>query len=466
MDLQNKQKLHIAVFPWLAYGHLMPFFQVAMFLAEKGHHVSYISTPKNIHRLPQIPTNLSSRLSYIQLPLAQLDGLPEGAESTAELPIHKVPYLKKAHDLLQLPLASFLQDSHVNWIIHDFISHWLPRVAAQLGVNSVFFSIYSAATLCFVGPPSDLIAGRRQKLEDFTVVPEWIDFQSNLAYKPYEMLINQDGEDSVPDFLRIGFVLQDCRVVILRSCAEFEPDALRLLGKILQKPVLPVGLLAPSLQDSAASENWPVLRDWLDSKENNSVVYAAFGTEMELSQELMHELAFGLEKSGLPFIWIIKNRLLVQGKTGLDHQLPPGFQVRVLGRGLVWTDWVPQLRILAHSSIGGFLTHCGWSSVIEALGFGRPLILLPGSSDTGLVSRLMHSRRVGLEVERNEQDGSFTRDSVADCIRRVVVDQVGEPLRANARAMREIFGSTNSNYKHLDEFTRFIENYTSSTKSL
>lgn len=467
MDLQNKQKLHIAMFPWLAYGHIMPFFQVAMFLAEKGHHVSYISTPKNIDRLPQIPTNLSSRLSYIQLPLPQLDGLPEGAESTAELPIHKVPYLKKAHDLLQLPLTNFLQDSRVNWIIHDFISHWLPPVAAQLGVNSVFFSIYSAATLCFAGPPADVIAGRRQKPEDFTVVPEWIDFQSNLAFKPYETLINQDGmDDSVSDYLRAAFVLQDCRVVILRSCAEFEPDALRLLGKMLQKPVLPVGLLAPSLQDSAAGEHWPVLKDWLDSKENNSVVYAAFGTEMTLSQELLHELAYGLEKSGLPFIWIFKNRPLVEGESGLDHLLPPGFQDRVSGTGLVWTDWAPQLRILAHPSIGGFLTHSGWSSVIEALGLGRPLILLPGSSDTGLVARLMHSRRLGLEVERNEQDGSFTRDSVADCIRRVVVDQEGEPLRANARAVRDIFGSTHLSYKHLDEFTRFIENYTASTKSL
>lgn len=112
------------------------------------------------------------------------------------------------------------------------------------------------------------------------------------------------------------------------------------------------------------------------------------------------------------------------------------------------------------------MTHSGWSSVIEALGLGRPLILLSGSSDTGLVARLMHSRRLGLEVERNEQDGLFTRDSMADCIRRVVVDQEGEPLRANARAMRDIFGGTHLSYKHLDEFTRFIENYTASTKSL
>ncbi|KAJ0030414.1 hypothetical protein Pint_13427 [Pistacia integerrima] len=79
--MDDKEKLHIAMFPWLAYGHIMPFFQVAKFLVEKGHHVYFISTPKNIHRLPQIPNNLSSQLNFVQLPLPHVQGLPEGAES-------------------------------------------------------------------------------------------------------------------------------------------------------------------------------------------------------------------------------------------------------------------------------------------------------------------------------------------------------------------------------------------------
>ncbi|XP_031255705.1 UDP-glycosyltransferase 91C1-like [Pistacia vera] len=455
--MDDKVKLHIALFPWLAYGHIMPFFQVAKFLGEKGYHVYFISTPNNINRLPQIPNNLSSHLNFVQLPLPHVQGLPQGVESTADLPIQKVPYLKQAHDLLQFPLINFLKYSQVTWIIQDFASYWLPSAAAQLGIKTVFFSIFSATTCCFFGPPSDLIDGHRQKPEDFTVVPQWINFDSNIKFKLHEATGHQECMDSVSDFYRLGTVLKDCGALIVRSCPEFEPEAFTVYRKLLEKPVLPVSLLPPSLQAYTVTDGkWQVLKDWLDNKEERSVVYVALGTELTLSQELMHELAYGLEKSGLPFIWVVKKRPLVEGKMGSD-QVPLGFEGRVSGQGLIWMDWAPQLRILAHSSVGGFLTHSGWSSVIEALGLGRPLIMLTGGSDTGLVARMMHGR-VGLEIDRDEGDGSFTSESVATSIGRVLIETEGEPLRANAWAMREIFGNMELRTKYLEEVAGFIEN--------
>ena len=110
---------------------------------------------------------------------------------------------------------------------------------------------------------------------------------------------------------------------------------------------------------------------------------------------MSHELSHGIEKSGLPFIWVVKNRPLIDGLTGPD-MIPVRFETRVADRGLVWTGWVPQLKVLAHPSIGDFLTYCGWNSVIEALGFGRVLILFFGSnSDQGLMTRLLNVRQIG-----------------------------------------------------------------------
>ncbi|KAJ0090349.1 hypothetical protein Patl1_13506 [Pistacia atlantica] len=464
--MDNKEKLHIAMFPWLAYGHIMPFFQVAKFLVEKGHHVYFISTPKNIHRLPQIPNNLSSQLNFVQLPLPHVQGLPEGAESPADLPIHKAPYLKQAYDMLQLPFIKFLKNSQVTWIIQDFASYWLPSAAAQLGVNTVYFSIVNATTCSFFGSPADLINGRFQKAEDLTMVPQWINFNSNIKFKLHDIMrVQQECKDSVSDLYRYGTVLKDCRAVIVRSCPEFEPEAFTVFSKLLQKPVLPVSLLPPSMQDyTVADSKWQVLKDWLDTKKERSVVYVALGTLLTLSQELMHELAYGLEKSGFPFIWVINKRPLVEGKMGSDL-VPHGFEDRVSGQGLIWMNWAPQLRILAHSSVGGFLTHSGWSSVIEALGLGRPLIMLTGGSDTGLVARMMH-RRVGLEIERDDKDGSFTSECVAKSISQVLVEKEGEPLRANAWAMRETFGNMELRNKYLEEFNRFIENNTAPNRSI
>ncbi|KAB2604315.1 UDP-glycosyltransferase 91C1-like [Pyrus ussuriensis x Pyrus communis] len=177
----------------------------------------------------------------------------------------------------------------------------------------------------------------------------------------------------------------------------------------------------------------------------------------------MHELAHGIEKSGLPFILVVNNRPLVEGALR-SNILPLGFETRVDGQGFVWRGWAPQRKILGHISVGGFLTHCGWSSIIEALGFGRVLILFSGAnSDQGLNARLMHEKQVGLEIPRNERDGSFTSDSVAELIGRAMVEKESELLRANAWAMREIFGNVELNSKCLDEFTRVLETWPAST---
>ncbi|KAK6775059.1 hypothetical protein RDI58_026060 [Solanum bulbocastanum] len=55
---ENSKKMHIAVFPWLAFGHMIPYLELSKLIAQKGHKISFISTPRNIDRLPILPPNL------------------------------------------------------------------------------------------------------------------------------------------------------------------------------------------------------------------------------------------------------------------------------------------------------------------------------------------------------------------------------------------------------------------------
>ncbi|OMO51203.1 UDP-glucuronosyl/UDP-glucosyltransferase [Corchorus capsularis] len=163
--------------------------------------------------------------------------------------------------------------------------------------------------MAFLGSASELLGGSRQQPEDFTVRPVWMDYPNNIAFKLHEMVSHQECIDSVSDFERFGILLSSCKMIILRSCLEFEPDAFRVLKRIHQIPIVPVGLLPPSMQrnelDRGDDQNWEGLKKWLDNKQEKSVFYVALGSEVNLSQELMHELAFGIEKSGLPFIWVV-----------------------------------------------------------------------------------------------------------------------------------------------------------------
>ena len=90
------EKLDVVLFPWLAFGHLIPYLELAKRLAARGHAVTFVSTPRNVARLPPVPAQLAPRQRLVALPPPAVEGLPEGAESTADVPPEKNELIKKA----------------------------------------------------------------------------------------------------------------------------------------------------------------------------------------------------------------------------------------------------------------------------------------------------------------------------------------------------------------------------------
>ncbi|CBI27878.3 unnamed protein product, partial [Vitis vinifera] len=96
-------------------------------------------------------------------------------------------------------------------------------------------------------------------------------------------------DSDASDFFRFAKVIEGCRFVAIRSCPEFESDSLSLLQKLYRKPVIPVGLLPAEANDGERDESWDLLKQWLDKKTENSVLYVALGTELTLSQDEMKD---------------------------------------------------------------------------------------------------------------------------------------------------------------------------------
>lgn len=122
--------------------------------------------------------------------------------------------------------------------------------------------------------------------------------------------------------------------------------------------------------------------EFLDSHPASSVLYISFGSAGNIRPESMTELAHGLEASGVPFLWALKLSGSLSGAS-----LPPGFEERTKGRGFVERGWAPQASILMHPSTGGFLSHCGWNSILESLCGGVPVITWPVGADQPLNAR-------------------------------------------------------------------------------
>ncbi|KAK2650228.1 hypothetical protein Ddye_017717 [Dipteronia dyeriana] len=465
-----KEVMHVVMFPWSAFGHMMPFFQLSIALAKSGVEVSFVSTPKNIQRLPKPPSNLSTLINLVELPLPTLhnnhDLLPEGAEATVDIPFDKIQYLKIAYDLLQQPLKQFIAERIPDWIIIDALSPWMDNIAQEYHVPLMNFSVFSAATYTFFFPPVHLVGDRKRKQsitspDSLTLVPEWVDFPSSLAYRSFEAVGVYNGffkcnASGMSDVERVAKTFNACQAVAVRSCPEYEGEYLNLLEKLIGKPVIPVGLLAPEnhiRREQITDESWIRIFQWLDEQKPRSVVFAGFGSECKLTKDQVSEMAHGLELSGCTFLLALRKPDWAADDV---DALPSGFLDRTNGRGVVSIGWAPQLMILGHPSIGGSLFHSGWGSVIETLQFGHCLVVLPLIIDQPLNARILVDKGLAVEVERRE-DGSFTRDDIANALRLAMVSEEGEKLRVRSREAAVVFKDRKLHQHYFERFVDYLK---------
>ncbi|KAL8160448.1 hypothetical protein V2J09_001985 [Rumex salicifolius] len=451
----NKTKLHVVMLPWLAFGHMIPWLELAKLLSDNNIKVSFISTPRNLKRLPKLPPKYTN-ITFVDFALPSVNGLPETAESTGDLPYNQVSLLKSAYDQLQPQLKNFLEASSPDWLIVDFAPYWAPPIAAGLGIPSVFFSIFIASVLVFLGPPGLQLgegpeSWTRKVARDFIVKPKWVPFESGVVYRYFEISkmledINEPNLSGVSDLWRHAMTARGCRALAVRSCYEMECRELELLEDIHRLPVIPVGQLPPDTRVGCEDDTWREAREWLDKQDK--VVYVAFGSEATFDHGELNELALGLELSGFSFFWVLRAQ---------KGELPEGFEERTKERGIIWTSWAPQLKILSHDSVVGMLSHSGWSSVVEVVSLGKPLVLFTMYVDQGLNARVLEVRKMAYAVPRDEKDGSFTRQAVAESLRLVVVGEEGKVYREKVKEMSGIIGDMERQSKYTDKLVSFLQ---------
>ncbi|PPS15415.1 hypothetical protein GOBAR_AA05171 [Gossypium barbadense] len=131
--------------------------------------------------------------------------------------------------------------------------------------------------------------------------------------------------------------LQDRSKDEYKCFKDLEPGTIEALQ--LEEPDKPaVYAIGPRLQtDSSGGIDESECGKWLDNQPSGSVLFVSFGSGGTLSLDQFNELALGLEMSEQRFLWVI----------------------------------------LDHGSTGGFLTRCGWNSVLESIANGVPMIAWP-----------------------------------------------------------------------------------------
>ncbi|KAK9928708.1 hypothetical protein M0R45_025831 [Rubus argutus] len=167
----SDQTLHIAMYPWFAMGHLTPFLHISNKLAERGHRISFFLPLKTQSKLYHY--NLHPHLiTFIPLEVPHVDGLPLGAETTADVPFPSQSLFATAMDLTRPQIEQSLRKLNPNFVFFD-VSYWLPELLRQLGNNikSLHYCIVSPVTVGYLLSPERKLTAKPLVDSDYKEAP-------------------------------------------------------------------------------------------------------------------------------------------------------------------------------------------------------------------------------------------------------------------------------------------------------
>ncbi|CAN6198356.1 unnamed protein product [Urochloa humidicola] len=472
---------HFVFVPLMAQGHLIPAIDTALLLATHGAVCTIASTPATAARVR--PTVDSGRKSGLQVRLVEfpLDyaeaGLPEGADNMDNVPPEYIKNYFEAVALLGGPIERYLRANtpYPTCVVSDFIHPWTTVLAANLGVPRLsFFSMCAFCLLC------------QHNVERFRAYDGVTDRNEPVVVPGLERKVvvtraqapgffrESDASKEFADYIERARAEADG--VVMNTFEEMEPEYVAGYAAARKMKVWTVGpvslyhkhsaegTLAARGNAAAAIDASECLR-WLDGKEPGSVVYVSFGSIARAEGKQAVELGLGLEASGHPFIWALRNAHDYDEATraSLDE-----LEARVAGRGLLVRGWAPQLLILSHAAVGGFVTHCGWNSTMEAVAAGLPVVTWPHFTDQFLNEKMaVDVLRIGVSVgvteplmySAAEKEIVVGRSVVEEAVRSVMgggeeAEERRRRVRAlavKARAATQVGGSSHRNLLDLVE---------------
>ncbi|CAL5336701.1 unnamed protein product [Camellia sinensis] len=217
-----------------------------------------------------------------------------------------------------------------------------------------------------------------------------------------------DKEGGFTMFINITKRCRETEGIIVNTFTELEFHALKSLQDDHTIPkIYPVGpvlnLKGGSPNEAQNSQSEVDIMRWLDDQDPSSVVFLCFGSMGSFDGDQVKEIARALESSGHRFLWSLRQPP-PKGKIELPKQyenptdvLPEGFLDRMAEIGKV-IGWAPQVAVLSHRAVGGFVSHCGWNSTLESLWCGVPVATWPMYAEQQM-NAFQLVREFGMAVE-------------------------------------------------------------------
>lgn len=426
---------HVVAMPYPGRGHINPMMNLCKILASKTNEtinvdiiVTFVVTeewlgfigaepkPDNI-RFATVPNVVPSEL----VRAADHSSFFESTMTKLEAPFERLL------DRLEPPATVILFDTLLFWAVGVGKRRNIPLASFWPLAASMFTVFHHFNLLPQNGHfPLPVSANGDERVD-------YIPGVSSIRLVDLPSLIVLRNEKMLHRVLEAFSWVTKTQYLLFNSTYELESQAIDVLKADLPMPIYTIGPTIPYFnlgKNYLESNNHNDLyhAEWLDCQPRSSVLYISMGSFLSFSSAQIDDIAAGLHDSGVRFLWVARGETCRLKEICVDM-------------GLV-VPWCDQLRVLSHSSIGGFWTHCGWSSTQEAVFCGVPLLTFPIGMEQMQNSKLIvEDWKIGWRVKQDVRGESLvTREEIARLVQRFMNLESNEmkEMRTKASELQQI----------------------------
>ncbi|KAJ8527894.1 hypothetical protein K7X08_015345 [Anisodus acutangulus] len=382
-------KIELIFIPSPGIGHLVSTVEMAKLLITREKHMSItvliiqLPNDNNLSSYITSVSSFSSNLKFIQLPQDEsVLQLLKVNIFTSFIPGHKSVVRDAVAEILKSQ-----SNIKLAGIVIDMFCTSMIDVANEFELPTYVFYTSNAATLGLQFHLQNLRDEFNIDVTNYKNDPE-AELYVSTYFNPFpakclpSVVLDKEGGSTM--FLDLTRRIRETKGIMINTFVEIEPHAINSLSR--DKNIPPVYPVGPVLNlndvesDNLGSSDKNIMK-WLDDQFPASVVFLCFGSGGSFEKEQVKEIAYALENSECWFLWSLrqppeKDARLPSDYENLEDVLPEGFLQRTQAIGKV-IGWAPQLAILSHKAVGGFVSHCGWNSTLENVYFGVPMATWP-----------------------------------------------------------------------------------------
>ncbi|KAF1896755.1 hypothetical protein Lal_00034455 [Lupinus albus] len=417
----------IVLYPALGRGHLLSMIELGKLILTHNSSFSIkilIPTPPNTTNIDTTTFGCDSSITFHHITTA--------SPSTATLPSHLLAFdtCRRSNQNFHHLLQSISKTTNLKAIVMDFMNYSAKEVTNNLDIPTYFYYTSGASTLCVM-------------LNCPTVPKNTENFLIQIPGLP--TISSKDMPEAAVDsesaiyniFHDLATSMRDSDGIIINTFEAIERKAIKTLKEGLcyqeEGMIPPVFCIGPVTSAPCVEEDKNGCLSWLDSQPSQSVVLLSFGSLGRFSRNQLKEIAIGLEKSEQRFLWVVRSD---SDEESLEELLPQGFLERTKEKGMVVKNWAPQAAILSHDSVGGFVTHCGWNSVLEAVCEGVPMVAFPLYAEQKLNRVvLVEEMKVALALKESK-DGFVSATELGNRVKELMDSEKGKEIRERILNMK------------------------------